>query len=97
MTNKLESNQLTYLLIRIILRLFKELHEITVFAVYFRNIQGLLFRAVVKKQPFTIHRNTREGGDRHLDVSQVITTESSPLHTGSCRTRTENLWFPSEF
>ena len=50
MTNKLESNQLKYLLIRIILSLFKELHEITVLAVYFRNIQGLLFRAVVKNK-----------------------------------------------
>ena len=50
MTNKLESNQLKYLLIRITLSLFKELHEITVLAVYFRNIQGLLFKAVVKNK-----------------------------------------------
>ena len=32
---------------------------------------------------------------RHLDISWVITAESSPLHIGSCRTRTRNLWFPS--
>ena len=32
---------------------------------------------------------------RHLDISRVITAESSPLHVGSSRTRTGNLWFPS--
>ena len=32
---------------------------------------------------------------RHLDISWVITAESSPLHIASSRTRTENLWFPS--
>ena len=32
---------------------------------------------------------------RHLDISQVIIVESSPLHIGSSRTRTGNLWFPS--
>ena len=32
---------------------------------------------------------------RHLDISRPITTESSPLHIGSCRNRTGNLWFPS--
>ena len=32
---------------------------------------------------------------RHLDISRVITAESSPLHIGSSRTQTENLWFPS--
>ena len=32
---------------------------------------------------------------RHLDISRVITAESSPLHIGSSRTRTGNLWFPS--
>ena len=31
---------------------------------------------------------------RHLDISQVITAESSPLHIASSRTRTGNLWFP---
>ena len=31
----------------------------------------------------------------HLDISQAITAESSPLHTGSSPTRTGNLWFPS--
>ena len=32
---------------------------------------------------------------RHLDISWAITTESSPLHIASSRTRTGNLWFPS--
>ena len=32
---------------------------------------------------------------RHLDINQAITAESSPLHTGSSQTRTENLWFAS--
>ena len=32
---------------------------------------------------------------RHLDISQAITVESSPLHIGSSRTWTRNLWFPS--
>ena len=32
---------------------------------------------------------------RHLDISQVITAESSPLHIAGSRTRTGNLWFPS--
>ena len=33
--------------------------------------------------------------NRNLDISRTITTESSPLHTASSRTRTGNLWFPS--
>ena len=33
---------------------------------------------------------------RHLD-SRAITAESSPLHTANSRTRTGNLWFPSEW
>ena len=33
---------------------------------------------------------------RHLDISREITAESSPLHVGSSRTRTRNLWFLSE-
>ena len=32
---------------------------------------------------------------RHLDISWAITAESSPLHIGSSRIRTGNLWFPS--
>ena len=32
---------------------------------------------------------------RHLDISQAITAESSPLHIASSCTRTGNLWFPS--
>ena len=32
---------------------------------------------------------------RHLDISQVITAESSPLHIGSSWTQTGNLWFLS--
>ena len=34
---------------------------------------------------------------RHLDISRAITAESSPLHIGSSRTRTGNLWFPRLF
>ena len=33
---------------------------------------------------------------RHLDISQVITAESSPLHIASSRTRTGNLCFSSK-
>ena len=57
---------------------------------------------------FTNHRTAGEGGGhffnsslplppvhRHLDISRVITAESSPLHIASSRTRTGNLWFPS--
>ena len=32
---------------------------------------------------------------RHLDISQAITAESSPMHIASSRTRTGNLWCPS--
>ena len=32
---------------------------------------------------------------RHLDISQPITAETSPLHIAGSRTRTGNLWFPS--
>ena len=31
---------------------------------------------------------------RHLDISRVITAESSPLHIASNRTRTGSFWFP---
>ena len=30
---------------------------------------------------------------RHLDISRVITAESSPLHIGSSGTQIGNLWF----
>ena len=63
---------------------------------------GFLSRA------FTIHRTAGEGGGYlfnsslplppaygHLDISQAITAESSPLHIAGSRTRTGNLWFPS--
>ena len=34
---------------------------------------------------------------KHLNISRVVTAESSPLHIGSSSwTRTGNLWFPSE-
>ena len=32
---------------------------------------------------------------RHLDISQPITAESSPLHIASGRTQTGNVWFLS--
>ena len=32
---------------------------------------------------------------RHLDISWVITAESSPLHIARSHTQTGNLWFPS--
>ena len=57
---------------------------------------------------FTNHRTAGEEGrhffnssyhfpplHRHLDISQAITAESSPLLIASSRTRTENLRFPS--
>ena len=33
---------------------------------------------------------------RHSDISRVVTAESSHLRIASSRTRTGNLWFPSE-
>ena len=47
MRNKLKSSKLKYLLIPIILTLSEELHKITVFEVYFSNLQRLLFRVVI--------------------------------------------------
>ena len=32
---------------------------------------------------------------RHLNISRVITAESSPLHVAGSQTQTGNLWFPS--
>ena len=32
---------------------------------------------------------------RHLDISRVITAESSPLHIASSRNRTRNIWLPN--
>ena len=32
---------------------------------------------------------------RNLDISRVITAESSPQHIASSQTPTGNLWFPS--
>ena len=34
---------------------------------------------------------------RHLDISRVVTAESSPLHIAISQARTRNLWFPSPF
>ena len=54
---------------------------------------------------FTIHRTVGERGGHlfnsflplppalHLDISRVITAESSPLQIASSWTRTGNLWF----
>ena len=33
---------------------------------------------------------------RHLDISRVISTESSLLYVASHQTQTRNIWFPSE-
>ena len=49
---------------------------------------------------FTIHKTVGEWEtihplQRHLDISLVITAESSPLQIASSRIQTENLWFPS--
>ena len=42
-----------------------------------------------------IHDSRDSRGRGHLDISRVITAESSPLHIAGSRTRTGNLWFPS--
>ena len=60
-------------------------------------------------RPFTNHRlQGKEKGfssashyhfhplHRHLDISRGIAAEISPLHIGSSRTITGNLWCPSE-
>ena len=59
-------------------------------------------------QTFINHRTARKGEDisltphyhfhplhRHLDISQVITAQNSPLRIASSRTRTGNIWFRS--
>ena len=77
---------------------------------YFVNLFFLFYLAFILSQSFTNQRTAGEGWGhflnltlhyhfhalhRHLDISQAITAESSPLHIGSSRTRTGNLWFPS--
>ena len=42
-----------------------------------------------------IHDSRDSRGRGHLDISRVITAESSPLHIAGSRTRTGNLWLPS--
>ena len=42
-----------------------------------------------------IHDSRDSRGRGHLDISRVITAESSPLHIAGSRTRTGILWFPS--
>ena len=72
------------------------------------SISDFFFYLGFLLQPFTNHRTAGEGGGhflnsslrlhllhRHLDISWVITAESSPLHIGSSWTRIGNLWFPS--
>ena len=57
---------------------------------------------------FTIHRTGGKGKGyllnsslplpfthRHLDISWVVTPETSPLHIASSQTWARNLWFPS--
>ena len=61
-------------------------------------------------QPFTNHRTAGEMGVHFFNsspplspasqtrghyISRAITAENSPLHIGSSRTQTGNLWFPS--
>ena len=73
------------------------------------NLEGFFFfyRGFLSR-PFTNHSTAGEGRrhfltphyhlhplHRHLDISRLITAESSPLHICSSRTRTRNLWFPS--
>ena len=65
-----------------------------------------LFCFVFFSTKFMIHRTAREGGGylfnsslpfppaSHLDISQAITAESSPLHIASSWTENRNLWFP---
>ena len=80
----------------------KEMRLLGVSLLFFFFYLGFL------SQRFTSHRTAgkREGISltspyhfhslhRHLDISWAIAAESSPLHIGSCRTRTGSLWFPS--
>ena len=63
--------------------------------VFFHNhsrITGLLGREESVSLDPHYHFHPRQ---KHLDISRPITAESSPLHIGSSRTRTGNLWFPS--
>ena len=77
------------------------LHSLWQFSRCFVFYLGFLWRT------FTIHRQQGKGEGifltplyhfqplhRHLDISQAITTESSPLHRASSRTRTGSFCFP---
>ena len=68
---------------------------------YFNYFPLFFFYLGFLSQSFKIHRTAEERGGnlfnsfhllhRHLDISQVITAESSPLHIASSQTRTGNL------
>ena len=71
-----------------------------------RIINTFFFYLGFLSRPFTHHRTAGEGGGHFFNSSlqlppasqtltRAITTESSPLHIGSSRSRTGNLWFPS--
>ena len=72
------------------------------------SFSAFFFHLCFLSQTFTIHKTAWEVEDislipfyhfyplhRHLDISWVVTAESSPLHTARSRTWTGNLWFPS--
>ena len=49
--------------------------------------RGRAFLLTSHQQYYLLHR--------HLEISRVITTESSPLQIGSSQTQIRKLWFPS--
>ena len=69
--------------------------------------KGFFFYLGFLSRTFTNHRAAGEGEGislpphyfhtlhRHLDISRVITAESSPLHIASSSTRVGNLWLQS--
>ena len=62
------------------------------FAFFFTNISN--HRTAVKGEGISLTPHYHfHPFHRHLDVSRAITTEISPLHIASSRTRTKNLWF----
>ena len=69
-----------------------------------KNIPFTFFCFFFFSQPFTNHKTAGEEGeyffrfhllDRHSDISQRFSVESSPLRIASSQTRSENLWFLS--
>ena len=70
--------------------------------VYIYTYTHYIFYLGFLSQTFTTHRTAGKGegisfppASQKLDITRVITAESSPLHITSGQNKTGNLWFPS--